>query len=111
MFLTKAHNSAREIARSAWPLGGLTLWVVIMTGACAATTTERLGLPPLQTVSKVNLSRYTGTWFEIAAYPQRFQKGCTGTTATYTLRDDGEIGVVNRCRKGALDGSRHRIAR
>ncbi|MFC1642124.1 lipocalin family protein [Myxococcota bacterium] len=75
-----------------------------MTAACATTTTERLGLPPLQTVAKVDLSRYTGTWFEIASYPQRFQKGCTGTTATYNLRDDGEIGVVNRCRKGSLDG-------
>jgi len=68
------------------------------------TTTERLGLPPLQTVAKVDLSRYTGTWYEIASYPQRFQKGCTNTTATYTLRDDGEIGVVNRCRKGSLEG-------
>jgi apolipoprotein D and lipocalin family protein len=82
----------------------LLLWVGSATGGCAATTTERLGLPPLQTVARVDLSRYTGTWYEIASYPQRFQKGCTGTTATYTLRDDGEIGVVNRCRKGSLDG-------
>ncbi|MDJ0764987.1 MAG: lipocalin family protein [Myxococcota bacterium] len=79
-------------------------WVVVMMTACASTTTERLGLPPLQTVSKVDLLRYTGTWFEIASYPQRFQEGCTGTTAIYTLREDGEIGVVNRCRKGSLQG-------
>ena len=78
--------------------------LVVLMSACATTTTERLGLPPLQTVAKVDLSRYTGTWFEIASYPQRFQEGCTGTTATYTLRDDGEIGVVNRCRKGSLQG-------
>jgi apolipoprotein D and lipocalin family protein len=78
--------------------------IVVLLSACATTTTERLGLPPLQTVAKVDLSRYTGTWFEIASYPQRFQEGCTGTTATYTLRDDGEIGVVNRCRKGSLQG-------
>ncbi|MGB5349687.1 MAG: lipocalin family protein, partial [Polyangiales bacterium] len=30
--------------------------------------------------------------------------GCTGTTATYTLRSDGEIDVLNKCRKGSLDG-------
>jgi apolipoprotein D and lipocalin family protein len=88
---------------AAWP-ALLAMGVVVMTSACATTTTDRLGLPPLQTVAKVDLSRYTGTWFEIASYPQRFQRGCTGTTATYTLRDAGEIGVVNRCRKGSLDG-------
>lgn len=79
-------------------------WMVVLVSACATSTTERLGLPPLQTVAKVDLSRYIGTWFEIASYPQKFQEGCTGTTATYTLRDDGEIGVANRCRKGSLQG-------
>ncbi|MBN2494535.1 MAG: lipocalin family protein [Deltaproteobacteria bacterium] len=82
----------------------LALCLFLATGACTTTTTERLGLPPLQTVDRVDLSRYTGTWFEIASYPQSFQEGCTGTTATYTLRADGEIGVVNRCHKGSLDG-------
>ena len=33
-----------------------------------------------------------------------FQRGCTATTADYSLREDGLIKVVNRCRKGALDG-------
>ncbi len=80
------------------------LAAVAMFTGCGTTTTQRLGLPPLQTVAKVDLSRYTGTWFDIASYPQRFQKGCTGTTATYSLRDDGQISVVNRCRKGSLDG-------
>ncbi len=99
MVRTQTYKPARRFAHAARYVGLLALWVAAMASACATTTTERLGLPPLQTVSKVDLSRYTGTWFEIASYPQRFQKGCTGTTATYTLRDDGEIGVVNRCRK------------
>ena len=71
---------------------------------CASTTTERLHLPPLQTVAHVDLGRYLGTWYEIASFPQSFQRGCTGTTATYTLRADGEIDVLNRCRLGSLDG-------
>lgn len=104
MVLTQIHNPARKRAHVAPCVGLLALWVAVVATGCAATTTERLGLPPLKTVSKVDLSRYTGTWFEIASYPQRFQKGCTATTATYTLRDDGEIGVVNRCRKGSLQG-------
>jgi len=86
----------------AW--AGLLVLVALVAAGCATTTTERLGLPPLQTVADVDLSRYTGTWYEIASYPQRFQKGCTCTTATYTLRDDGQISVENRCRKGSLQG-------
>ena len=76
----------------------------IALAGCSKTTTERLQLPPLEAVPEVNLERYLGTWYEIASYPQRFQEGCTGTTATYTLRSDGEIDVLNKCRKGSLDG-------
>ncbi len=72
--------------------------------AGARTTTERLRLPPLETVRHVDLDRYVGTWHEIAAFPQRFQRGCTATTATYSLRPGGRLDVVNRCRKGTLDG-------
>jgi apolipoprotein D and lipocalin family protein len=71
---------------------------------CAASTTTRLALPELRTVPGVDLGRYLGTWYEIASFPQRFQKGCAGTTATYALRHDGDIDVLNRCRKGGLDG-------
>ena len=50
------------------------------------------------TVEHVDLERYAGLWYEIAKIPNRFQKKCRrGTTATYTLRDDGRIDVVNRC--------------
>ena len=75
-----------------------------MSAGCATSTTERLHLPPLQTVAHVDLSRYVGTWHEIANFPQSFQRGCTATTATYTLRADGDIDVLNRCRKGSLVG-------
>ncbi len=76
---------------------------VALAAGCAATTTERLGLPALRTVEQVDLNRYLGTWYEIASFPQSFQAGCTATTATYTLRDDGNIDVLNRCRKGGLE--------
>lgn len=59
---------------------------------------------PLRTVKHVDLTRYVGTWYEIASYPQRFQKGCTATTAVYTLREDGQVLVVNRCNRDSLDG-------
>lgn len=60
--------------------------------------------PPPQTVSRVDLDRYAGTWYEIARFPHRFQAGCAATTATYEPRDDGRIIVQNRCRSGGLDG-------
>lgn len=60
--------------------------------------------PPLRTVPYVDLKKYLGTWYEIASFPQSFQKNCTGTTATYLLRTDGEIDVINHCKKGSLDG-------
>jgi apolipoprotein D and lipocalin family protein len=61
-------------------------------------------LPPLQTVAKVDLQRYVGTWYEIASYPHRFQQGCVASRAVYTLQDDGQIAVRNECRQETLDG-------
>ena len=60
--------------------------------------------PPLETVPDVDLSRYLGTWYEIATIPQKFQKGCVAVTATYSLRPDGDIKVVNACRRDSLAG-------
>jgi apolipoprotein D and lipocalin family protein len=53
--------------------------------------------PELQVVPFVDLNRYTGTWYEIARYPHKFQKGCIGSRATYALRDDGKLSVLNEC--------------
>ena len=54
-------------------------------------------LPPMEVVTSVDLNRYIGTWHEIARYPNRFQKDCLSSTATYSFRDDGKIEVLNRC--------------
>jgi apolipoprotein D and lipocalin family protein len=80
------------------------LALALLGSGCATTTTERLRLPPLATVAHVDLQRYLGTWYEIASFPQRFQRGCVASTATYAMRDDGQIDVLNRCRKDSLDG-------
>jgi apolipoprotein D and lipocalin family protein len=53
---------------------------------------------PLQSVPKVDLNRYTGRWYEIARYPNRFERKCDrNVTADYTLRADGKIAVMNSC--------------
>ncbi|WP_126967792.1 lipocalin family protein [Xanthomonas arboricola] len=50
-------------------------------------------------VTQLDLSRYAGQWHEIAHLPVSFQKKCrSDITASYTLRDDGLIGVRNGCR-------------
>jgi apolipoprotein D and lipocalin family protein len=53
---------------------------------------------PLRVVPSINLSRYTGRWYEVARLPNRFQKKCAGdVSATYTVMDDGQLKVVNQC--------------
>jgi len=55
---------------------------------------------PLATIPALDLKRYVGTWYEIAKFPNSFQKKCVGfTTATYSIREDGHVDVVNRCRR------------
>lgn len=55
---------------------------------------------PLPTVARVDLERYEGRWFEIAKYPNWFQRGCVAdTTAEYTAQSDSAIRIVNRCRQ------------
>tara|TARA_Y100001947_G_scaffold134980_1_gene122499 strand:- start:70 stop:621 length:552 start_codon:yes stop_codon:yes gene_type:complete len=49
------------------------------------------------TVDEVDLTRYAGTWYEIARYPNSFEKNCIDTTATYALNEDGTVSVVNEC--------------
>ena len=65
--------------------------------------------PPLDVVESVDVSRYVGTWYEIARYPNFFEAGCVAATAEYALRDDGTVSVVNTCRSGSLDGPEQRI--
>lgn len=67
-------------------------------------TTTNIQAQPLQTVPSVDLQKYTGKWYEIASFPQYFQKGCHCTTAKYTLSDMGFIIVENQCNKDSING-------
>ncbi|WPP46747.1 lipocalin family protein [Pseudomonas sp. AN-1] len=54
---------------------------------------------PLHTIPVLDVPRYMGTWYEIAKYPNWFQKKCAGwTRAEYSLQRDGTVQVINRCR-------------
>lgn len=59
----------------------------------------------VQTVPSVDLTRYVGKWYEIAAIPQSFQKQCVANvTAEYTSLKNGQIQVINSCDR--KDGTR-----
>jgi len=65
---------------------------------------SRMAKDPPRTVASVDLDRYIGLWYEISKIPNPFQKQCAaGTTAEYSLQEDGRIQVVNKCFKS--DGS------
>ena len=55
--------------------------------------------PPLQTVEKVDLERYLGTWYEIARYEHFFEKDCKNVSANYSIMDEETIKVINKCTK------------
>jgi apolipoprotein D and lipocalin family protein len=61
------------------------------------------------TVSSVDLNKYLGKWYEIARFDRSFEKGLAGVTATYSLRKDGKIKVLNEGYKNSLKG-RHKVA-
>jgi apolipoprotein D and lipocalin family protein len=85
------------------------LAVLALLAFAAAASRVAAAPKPLEVVPRVDIPRYLGTWYEIATIPQRFQRGCVGVTAHYSLRDDGAIDVVNVCRKDTLDGKERSV--
>jgi apolipoprotein D and lipocalin family protein len=77
-------------------LGATVLPLILMPASTEGSEGDDFN--PVTAVSRVELSRYTGLWHEIAKIPSRFQEQCVrGSTAEYTLREDGRLTVVNRC--------------
>lgn len=88
-----------------------TLPILLLAGAAVALTAcATLQRGPVgntavpQPAKAVDLSRYAGLWYEIGRYENGFERDCEGVTATYTVRDDGLVGVLNSCRQGGLTG-------
>lgn len=72
----------------------LALLVLCVTlGSCAGLDSRS----ELTTVTSVDLSRYAGTWYEIARLPMWFQRHCVDSKARYSSRPDGAVLVHNEC--------------
>ena len=85
------------------------LWILSLLPlfffGCSTTQYE-----PLKTVEKVDINSYLGTWYEIARYEHFFEKGCSDARATYSLKDDGNINVLNECIKEGKLSSANGVA-
>ncbi len=79
-------NSVNVLRR----LGKIFVGLLLLVGGCTGTPD---GVVP---VSPFDAQRYKGEWFEIMRLDHSFERGLTNVTATYTLRDDGSVGVLNR---------------
>jgi apolipoprotein D and lipocalin family protein len=106
--MTRSPLPVRSARRS--PLARAAGLIVPLLFLAGATVLARL---PASTqpraVPQLDLDRYSGTWYELARLPNRFQAQCAGeVTATYLPRPDGRLDVVNRCRRadGTLDEAR-----
>jgi apolipoprotein D and lipocalin family protein len=64
--------------------------VVWLLSACT-------GMPEtVQPVTGFELNRYLGQWYEIARLDHSFERGLTQVSATYSMREDGGVTVLNR---------------
>lgn len=53
----------------------------------------------VKTIASLDVPRYLGTWYEIAKFPNWFQKKCVSNTkAVYTAKSDGNLQVLNSCK-------------
>jgi apolipoprotein D and lipocalin family protein len=68
------------------------IWLGLGLVSCS-TTSSRVNAPV--TAEAVDLSRYTGRWYEIARLPMRFQKANEAAIAEYGTNPDGTISVHN----------------
>lgn len=78
---------------------------LMLLSACAATAATGLDAKRPSAVASVDLEKYMGRWYEVARYPNSYQKGTVGVVAHYQLRDNGKISLKNSARKKTLDGS------
>ncbi len=80
-----------------WIVGGVMLALAATNFGCAS-------VPNPPTVDHVDMSRYSGRWYEVARIPHLFDYFNVADTVTYTRRDHGDLVAVERWRHGTTYG-------
>ena len=78
------------------------LTVILLANGCSSIPNK--SFPELKVVPYVDIERYLGKWYEIALYPNWFEKGCFRSTAFYEKLENGQIKVTNQCRMHGTEG-------
>ncbi|WP_216251567.1 lipocalin family protein [Polynucleobacter sp. 71A-WALBACH] len=72
-------------------------FILIAVGSSQAMAQQ--GDQSVKTIAALDVPRYLGTWYEIAKFPNWFQKKCVSNTkAVYTAKSDGNLRVLNSCK-------------
>lgn len=74
--------------------------LVLLLSGCATVPKD-----PLPTVRNVDLKRFMGDWYVIAAIPTPLEKEAYNAVERYDLDADGTIATTFTFRKGGFDGS------
>lgn len=79
----------------------LCLFVSTVTFAMGSSKPDKA--PPAVANVSIDLVKYQGQWLEAARLPNWFQRDCLSSEANYTLLDNGDVSVVNKCNKSGDD--------
>lgn len=82
----------------------ITIILIGIIGLSLANCSSGGNMVNTTTVKNLEIDKFLGKWYEIARFPHSFEKNLVGVTATYSMRDDGKIKVLNQGRLGTLDG-------
>ena len=71
---------------------------VLLISLGAAHANAQQDTQSVRTIATLDVPRYLGTWYEIAKFPNWFQKKCVSNTkAVYAAKPDGNLRVLNSC--------------
>jgi len=87
------------------PGAGVVALLAAAVPLLACMTSDR---PPLPTVDRLDLDRFMGDWYVVAAIPTRLERGAHNAVESYRLGEDGRVATTFTFREGAFDGPEKR---
>lgn len=84
----------------------LALILIVALFGISSLSAQIIDLAPVKAIPVLDVPRYLGTWYEIAKFPNWFQKKCVGNTkAAYSIKADGNLQVLNSCKTASGEES------